>query len=1025
MTRSSPRRHDPLKGTGDTKIIKRGSRVSIVIVVGCVAVFGVIGLLRPVEAAPVEDVSLSANLRDVVINEVAWGGTAASTADEWIELNNTTAGPVDLTGWTLRSHDGSPDIALSGAIPANGYFLLERTSDSAVSDIPSDQIYSGSLLNTGEILTLTDSLGNVVDTANADGASWPAGSGSPGFYSMERIDSTAPDTGENWASNTGFTRNGLDANSNPINGTPKQPNSAMSTLPAPAPPGGVLISAVHFDAYANGDEGFRLTSVHTQPITLTNWFATDGEGTLNLAGTLAPGQSIWIAKRAVTFTQQFGFKPDYEYDADTDPLVPNLAGSVPLLADDDELAIREGASNWIDAVVWGAGQITDTGWITGWIGSNLQRYSNNSIPAFGQILHRKLDETTGAIVADTDSALDWANDRADPLAGRRAMYPGWDPELFWQTVRVTATARLTVAIAPDNAYRVISDLLGSARQSIKIEVHSFENAALAGVLTRTMQTHGVGVTALLEGSPVGGITDQQLWVCQQIENAGGQCWFMINDSSAKIHDRYDFVHAKLIIVDDRAVAIGSENLSPDSLPDDDPSDSTFGRRGVYLVTDAAGVVARALQIWNADFDPANHRDIFPWTADHPKYGAPPLGFTPAYTSGGSGYLIRYPTPLSLTAPLTFEVLTSPESALRATDSVLGLIAQAGPGDEIDVEQLDGPPHWGGSTGNPTNDPNLHLQAFIGAASRGAHVRLLLDSFFDDAASPTSNEAARAYLESLRAASPTLMSNLEVRRGNPTLDGLHNKMVLFNIGGRKVVHVGSLNGTETSSKVNREIALQVESSAAYDTLRTMFEYDWTFQPLVYLPLVLRNYVPPADHLLIGKVFYLGTPGVDEWVQIYNPTALTVSLGSYKIGDEETQGGGGFAVDGMWRFPPTAIVAPGQKINIAGTFAGFYNRFGTDPDFAFFDGIDGVNRLSPDLGWTAAVTFTLANTGDEVLLLGPSDQLVDGVAWGTGSLPGNVSCAAIVPPPYASIDRTPIWKDTDSCPADFVTNPAPLP
>ena len=167
------------------------------------------------------------------------------------------------------------------------------------------------------------------------------------------------------------------------------------------------------------------------------------------------------------------------------------------------------------------------------------------------------------------------------------------------------------------------------------------------------------------------------------------------------------------------------------------------------------------------------------------------------------------------------------------------------------------------------------------------------------------------------------------------------------------------------------------------------------------------------------------GVDEWVQIYNPTAMTVSLGSYKIGDEETQGGAGFAVDGMWRFPSTAAIAPGQKINIAGTFAGFCNRFGYDPDFAFFDGVDGVNRMSPYLGWTTAVTLTLANSGDEVLLLGPNDQLVDGVAWGTGSLPGNVSCAAIVPPPYASLDRTPIWKDTDSCPGDFVANPAALP
>jgi len=998
------------------------ARASIVTAVGLAAVLGLIGLLRPVEAAPVEEMGLSASLPDVVINEVAWGGTAADATDEWIELKNNTASPVDLTGWSLRSGDGSPNIVLSGAIPPNGYFLLERTDDTTISDIPADQIYTGILANTGEALMLTAPLSGVIDTANANGGAWPGGSGSPTFLSMERIDPAVADTDANWASNNGVARNGLDANSNPINGTPKQPNSVMGMLPAPAPPGSVLVSAVHFDAYANGDEGFRLTSAHTQAIILTNWFATDGESLLNLTGTLEAGQSIWLAKRAVTFTQQFGFKPDYEYEADTDSLVPNLTGSVPLLGDNDELAIRQGASNWIDAVVWGTGQITDTGWLAGWIGPGIQQYSNGSIPAFGQILYRKPDEATGAIVADTDTAVDWANDSTDPISGRKTVYPGWDLESFWGPARITTTARLTVAIAPDNAYRVISDLLGSARKSIKIEIHTFEHPALAGVLTRTIQDYGVSVTVLLEGGPVGGIEDQELWICQQIEAAGGDCWFMINDSSADIRDRYDYVHAKLIVVDDRVAAIGSENLSLNSLPTDDFSDGTIGRRGVYLVTDAPGVVTRALQIWAADFDPAHHHDIYPWSAGDPKYGAPPLGFTPVYTSGGSGYAIRYPEPLSLTAPLTFELLTAPESSLRASDALLGLIAQAGPGDSIDAEQLEERPHWGNSSSNPIDDPNLRLQALIGAASRGARVRLLLDGYFDDPSSPMSNAATHAYVESLRAISPVLASHLEVRLGNPTLSGVHNKMFLFALGGRKIVHAGSLNGSEASHKVNREIALQVESEAAYEYLRTMFEHDWAFRPRMYLPLLLRNYRPPADHLLVSKVMYVGS---DEWVQVYNPTAITVSLGSYKIGDEETAGGGGFGFDGMWSFPVTAAIAPGQKINIAATFTGFYGDFGYDPDFAFFEGIPGVSRMTPYLAWTSAATLTLANAGDEVLLLGPDDQLIDGVAWGTGGLPGHASCPAIAPPPYASIERTPIWQDTDNCPADFVTNPSPLP
>jgi len=1001
----------------------RVARGLIALLLSSAALLMLLRLLQPVVA--VYAVRQAAPL-DVVINEAAWGGTAANANAEWLELRNNTSGPIDLSGWRLFSGDGTPDIVLSGVISPSGYFLLERTADTTISDIPADQLYTGALVNTGESLTLTDPLSNVIDTANGNGGAWPSGSGSPGFYSMERIDPLAPDTDANWTNNDGVTRNGLDANGNPVNGTPRQPNSAR----LPAPPGSVLISAVHFSAYANGDESFRLVNVSTQTITLTNWFATDSEAAINLSGTLAPDQAIWLAKNAVTFTQQFGFKPDYEYDGDSDPAVPNLTGGVPLLSDDDELVIREGSSGWQDAVVWGGGSITATGWPLGWSGPTVLRYSGSGIGVTGQLLYRKLDETTGQTISDTNTASDWANDRTDPISGRKAQYPGWALAQFWQTAKVTATATLTVAIAPDNAFRVISDLLGTAQHAIVMEMHTFDNLALAEVLTRTL-ARGVSVTILLEGGPVGGLDDQEKWVCQQLEAAGGQCWFMINNSSAQIYDRYDYLHAKLIIVDERIVAIGSENLSPRSLTYDNFADGTRGHRGVYLITDAGGVVSRALEIWGADFDPGRHRDLYRWSASDPTYGAPSIGFTPNYTMEVAGYFIRYPTPLSVTAPLTFELLTAPESALRVSDSLLGLINQSGAGDTIDVEQLSEPPFWGSSAGNPIDDPNVRLEALIAAAGRGAQVRLLLDRYFDDSASLTGNTATISYLQSLHAASPTLMSNLQVRLGDPALFGLHNKMFLFNVGGRQIVHAGSLNGTETSNKVNREVALHVQSAAAYDYLRTMFEYDWAFQPRVRLPVIARNFVAPPNYLLISKVFYLGSTSTftgSEWVQVYNPTPVTVTLTGYKLGDQAAPGATGFTVDGMWQFPAGSVIGPGQTLNVATTGRGFFDKYGRPPHFAFFTSDVPVPLMSPYLQYTPNISFSLTNTNDEVLLLGPIDQLIDGVAWGTGALPGNVSCFAIDPnlyPQNPSIKREPLWQDTNNCPADFAIDPTATP
>lgn len=164
----------------------------------------------------------------VIINEIAWMGTATSSSDEWIELYNATENTIDLTGWTLKSLTGTnpdPIIILSGIIQPFGYFLLERTNDSTISDILADQIYTGALSDSGEILELRDETGNLWDKVSNIG-NWYAGN-KTSRSAMERIDSKqSGDNASNWKTNDGITKNGHDAGNSPINGTPKAINSA-------------------------------------------------------------------------------------------------------------------------------------------------------------------------------------------------------------------------------------------------------------------------------------------------------------------------------------------------------------------------------------------------------------------------------------------------------------------------------------------------------------------------------------------------------------------------------------------------------------------------------------------------------------------------------------------------------------------------------------------------------------------------------------------------------------------------------
>ncbi len=167
-----------------------------------------------------------ANPKDVVVNEIAWMGTQASHDDEWIELYNNTETAISLSGWSLVSADGIPSISLSGTIPGHGYFLLERTADSTVSDIPADKIYTGALEDAGERLQLKDPTGQVIDEVDCS-SGWFAGSKTT-RATMERLHPLLDGSrASSWGTNNGSKRNGLDAGSNPINGTPKSQNSVF------------------------------------------------------------------------------------------------------------------------------------------------------------------------------------------------------------------------------------------------------------------------------------------------------------------------------------------------------------------------------------------------------------------------------------------------------------------------------------------------------------------------------------------------------------------------------------------------------------------------------------------------------------------------------------------------------------------------------------------------------------------------------------------------------------------------------
>ncbi len=136
-----------------------------------------------------------ADTPQLLISEVAWMGTDNDSGDEWIELINTSDEDLTINGWKLVW--GDVEVLLRVQIPAQSYFMLERTDDDSLRGIPANQIYRGSLSNRGEAIHLYDAQGNLIDSANGDGGPWPAGN-NRSKSTMQRHVTESPEQDLHW-----------------------------------------------------------------------------------------------------------------------------------------------------------------------------------------------------------------------------------------------------------------------------------------------------------------------------------------------------------------------------------------------------------------------------------------------------------------------------------------------------------------------------------------------------------------------------------------------------------------------------------------------------------------------------------------------------------------------------------------------------------------------------------------------------------------------------------------------------------
>jgi hypothetical protein len=178
-------------------------------------------------------------------------------------------------------------------------------------------------------------------------------------------------------------------------------------------------------------------------------------------------------------------------------------------------------------------------------------------------------------------------------------------------------------------------------------------------------------------------------------------------------------------------------------------------------------------------------------------------------------------------------------------------------------------------------------------------------------------------------------------------------------------------------------------------------------------------PTRGWLLISEVMYdpFSVEPDGEWIELYNAGDTVIDLSDYKVGDEVVQGN----PEGMYQFPAGAAIDPGQVILIANRADVFTTTYGIYPDYELIESDGKVPNMSEYTDW-AGGSVNLTNSGDEVLVLGETDNFIDAVAWGDSIWFFDPTCPVVAE--GHSIERYPADVDTDTA-IDWIDQANPNP
>jgi len=484
---------------------------------------------------------------------------------------------------------------------------------------------------------------------------------------------------------------------------------------------------------------------------LKDFSVTDQEGTLKIKeGLVLPARGRLVLASNQTVASRVL----------SEPLIlqfpsPSIekSGRFALADEGDELLLIGPAGEVIDVFVYGNSAYQGQGWI----GKPFAKIGT------GKAAIREHDAEAALI--DSNGSADWALSRPGrtdfPVFGRTSMVEPY--------------------LSPQSARQSILRELHYATRSVHLAVYEITDGPVVDALADCV-SRNVNVSILVEGQPVGGISAKEQTALSHLKSQGCDIHLLHSQAGYK---RYDYMHAKYAIFDDRRALVQSENWNTDSMD---------ANRGWGAVVDDRPTVGFLLGVFEADFN-LGRMDTEEYKASNgPEYMSSGIVYHPA--AGGEIHEAMVQTVLS------------PDNSLQI---VLSLIANAR--ERILIELFYADLDYCTST--------RMIEELRDAAARGVQVQVLMDDNWFNSEGPKNNSAFVDHLNSFSSSNikAKMVSNLH------EFSTIHNKGMIVD----DSVLISSINWGRSGFESNRELALIVTAEAIADFFALSFQRDWMEDP----------------------------------------------------------------------------------------------------------------------------------------------------------------------------------------------------